>query len=123
MQTDHAPDRAKDAARTAAEAWLVHIDRGDPEASWAEAASGFRSAISSADWATSIARVQEALGRPLEREFTSAEYHSELPGAPDGHYVVLKFATRFERKEHGIETVVPALDTDGVWRVSGYFVR
>lgn len=47
----------------------------------------------------------------------------ELPGAPDGHYVVLKYSTRFERKRHGTETVVAELDEDDEWRVAGYFVK
>lgn len=117
------PEHAEERAREAAEAWLVHVDAGDHGASWREASSTFRAAVAEADWAASIGRVQQALGTARERAFTSAEYHDELPGAPDGDYVVLKYATRFDRKAHGVETVVPELDRDGVWRVSGYFVK
>jgi hypothetical protein len=117
------PDRAEELAQAAAESWLEHIDRGDTASCWTAAHSGFRAAISPDDWSASVGRVLESLGLTRARSFTSAEYHSELPGAPDGHYVILEFATEFERKAHGIETVVPALDTDGVWRVSGYFVK
>ena len=42
---------------------------------------------------------------------------------PDGQYVVFQFDTQFESKRAAIETVTPMLDTDGQWRVSGYFVR
>ncbi len=117
------PDQAEDRARAAAETWLAHIDRNDTAASWTAAHSSFRAGISQDDWSASVGKVLGSLGLPASRSFRSAEYHSELPGAPDGHYVVLIFATAFEHKAHGIETVVPALDTDGVWRVSGYFVK
>lgn len=46
-----------------------------------------------------------------------------LPGVPDGEYVVFQFATAFEQKEAAIETVVTVKDTDGSWRVGGYFVK
>lgn len=117
------PVDAEEDARDAAEAWLAHVDAGDVAASHQDASSTFRKAVTPEQWGDSLGRVQEALGKPLERAFRSAEYHSELPGAPDGHYVVLTYATRFARKEHGVETVTPQLDTDGVWRVSGYFVK
>ena len=53
----------------------------------------------------------------------AAEYKSELPGAKDRHYVILTYDTRFEHKQNGAETVVPELEEDGEWRVSGHFVR
>ena len=115
--------RAGEQAREAAEAWLSHIDAGDTEESWRSAASTFKGAVTQEAWAASLDRVQELLGRPLSRVFRTAEHRTELPGAPDGHYVILKYDTRFERKAHGEETVVPQLDRDEVWRVSGYFVK
>lgn len=117
------PPYAEEDAREAAEAWLAHIDAGDMGASHREASSGFRKAVTEEQWAESLGRAQESLGRPIERQFRSAEYRSELPGAPDGHYVILTYATRFPHKAHGMETVTPQLDTDGTWRVSGYFVK
>ena len=116
-------EQAKEAARTAAEMWLSAIDAGDAKKSWAEASSLFRGAVSTEKWAESLETVQGSLGKAIERSFESAEYHTELPGAPDGHYVVLTFKTAFERKQNGTETVTPQLDVDGKWRVSGYFVK
>lgn len=110
-------------AREAAEAWLSRIDRGDAAGAWEEAATGFRRAVTPEKWAASLAQVQGSVGKPVERAFESAEHQKELPGAPDGDYVILQYATRFERKARGRETVVPQLDVDGVWRVSGYWVK
>lgn len=110
-------------AREAAEGWLAHIDRGDSRRAWEEAAGAFRRAVTPEEWVDSLGRVQASVGMPRERTFESAEHRTELPGAPDGHYVILRYATRFEHKARGGETVVPQLDADGVWRVSGYWVR
>jgi hypothetical protein len=63
------------------------------------------------------------LGKLVSREFTSAQYASSLPGAPDGEYVVIQFATAFENKAASVETVTPMMDKDGKWRVSGYYIR
>ena len=63
------------------------------------------------------------LGRVLSRHLAQAKPATELPGAPDGEYVVFQFDTAFERKRAAVETVTPMRDADGHWRVSGYFVR
>jgi hypothetical protein len=36
---------------------------------------------------------------------------------------VIQFATSFENKQSAVETVTPMRDSDGTWRVSGYYVR
>lgn len=46
-----------------------------------------------------------------------------MPGAPDGQYVVLQYETSFENKAAAAETVSLVIDTDAVWRVTGYFIR
>jgi hypothetical protein len=45
------------------------------------------------------------------------------PGGPDGTYVVIRFETVFEKKSAAVETVTPMRDPDGVFRVSGYYIR
>jgi predicted SnoaL-like aldol condensation-catalyzing enzyme len=67
--------------------------------------------------------VRNPLGRMVSRELISKTYSQSLPGAPDGEYVVIQFATSFENKKSAIETVTPMLDSDGEWRVSGYFIK
>lgn len=116
------PTAAEAEARDAAEAWLRFIDEGDASRSWEQASSTFRGAVTESKWASSLGTVRERLGRPLHRTLDTATFTTELPGAPDGNYVVLTYRTEFERKKHGTETVVPELDGD-TWRVSGYFVK
>ena len=67
--------------------------------------------------------VRVPLGKLLSRKVKSAAYHTSLPGAPDGRYVVIQFETSFENKQSAIETVTPMADPDGQWRVSGYYIR
>lgn len=110
-------------AIAAAQDWLELIDRGDASESYKRAAGLFKAAVSPEQWQSSLAAAQAPLGRPLTRSLKSSRYAEELPGAPDGKYYVIEYDTAFERKQKGVETVVPMLDEDGVWRVSGYFVR
>ncbi|RPI50795.1 MAG: DUF4019 domain-containing protein [Acidobacteria bacterium] len=44
-------------------------------------------------------------------------------GEVDGEYVVFQFGTSFEHKAAAIETVTAVKDSDGAWRVGGYFVK
>ena len=67
--------------------------------------------------------MRKPLGSLKSREVKSVEYHTSLPGAPDGQYVVIQFKTSFEHKESAIETITPMLDKDKKWRVSGYYIR
>ena len=110
------------AALQAAEAWLKLIDAGRYGASWDEASTMFRKAVPRATWEKQAAAAREPLGKVLGRKLASKQLTHELPGAPDGTYVVLVFETRFEHKERGRETVTMMLD-DGRFRGAGYFIR
>lgn len=110
-------------AERAARDWLALADTGDASGSWAAAASLFREAASAEQWAHALAASRAPLGAVQERTLQAAHPATELPGAPDGEYVVFEFRTRFERKRAGIETVSPMRDRDGQWRVSGYYIR
>ena len=120
MQDDQSS--ATDAV-VAAREWLELIDEGDASGSYDRAASLFKAVVSREQWQSSLAAAQAPLGKPLDRSLKSCRYAEELPGAPDGKYYVIEYDTAFERKQNGTETVVPMPDEDGVWRVSGYFVR
>ena len=111
------------AAERAALDWLALTDRGEATASWEAAASLFRRVVSAQQWEQSLAAARAPLGSLVSRRIESARTATELPGAPDGEYVVFQFSTAFERKRAATETVTPMRDTDGHWRVSGYFIR
>ena len=107
----------------AASAWLELIDDGDYEESWEQAAGFFKKAVGKEQFRQSVEPVRKPLGKVTSRKVKSKTYTRQVPGAPDGEYVVIQFETAFENKKAAIETVTPMLDKDGKWRVSGYYVR
>jgi hypothetical protein len=115
-------DREK-AAIASAEKWLRIVDRGKYSESWEESSEYFKQAVQQDQWEQAVQAVREPLGELISRKVKSATYTTSLPGAPDGEYVVIKFSTSFENKKSGIETVTPRMDNDGVWRVSGYYIK
>jgi hypothetical protein len=114
---------AEHAALVAAEAWLKLVDRGDLDGAWDEAAAYLKATLSRAEFDKSMRVVTDALGDTTARKLSSIQFTDALPSAPDGQYVVIRYAVERARKQRAVETIIPMLDKDGVWRVSGYNVR
>jgi len=114
---------AKAAAREAALEWLALVDSKQYSESWDEAGSLFKINVSRMQWLSAMRSARTPLGAVQSRSFVEAEYKTELPGVPDGKYVVIQYQTSFENKADSVETITPMLDSDGLWRVSGYFIR
>ena len=114
--------KAEPASAAAAREWLALIDNGQWEESWQQAGLLFRSEITSGRWTHQLRPVREQLGGVVSRAFLNAEPAESLPGAPDGDYVVLQFATAFETMPEAVEVVTLAKEETG-WAVIGYFVR
>ena len=115
--------QAEKAALLSATSWLELVDIGKYSKSWDESASYFRSVINKETWVNQIRSVRVPLGKVNSRSFKSSKYYTSLPGAPDGEYVVIQYTTSFENKKSSTETITPMLDSDGNWRVSGYFIK
>ena len=115
-------DKLKDALPSA-ESWLALVDEGKYADSWNEAAGYFKGAVREEKWQETLQAVRWPLGKVISRELKTKSYHTSLPGAPDGEYVVIQFDTSFENKESAVETVTPMMDKDGKWRVSGYLIK
>jgi uncharacterized membrane protein len=110
-------------AQTAALAWLGAVDAGHYTESWDTAATLFRNAVPEARWVSNVSALRGRLGSLKSRNVASMRFASSLPGAPDGEYVVIKFTTSFEHEAAATETVTPMKDSDGQWRVSGYYIN
>ncbi len=124
MTTAMASDSEKEnAAVASAEKWLTLVDEGKYVESWMEASEYFKQNIGKDTWEQAAQGVRKPLGKLVSRKILSASYKTSLPGAPDGEYVVIEFDTSFENKKSGVETVTPKMEKDGVWRVSGYYIR
>jgi len=111
------------AAIASAEKWLRIVDKGKYIESWKESSEYFKQSVRQDQWEQAVKAVREPLGKLVSRKVKSAFYTTSLPGAPDGQYVVIQFNTSFENKKSGMETVTPMIDKDGIWRVSGYYIK
>jgi hypothetical protein len=116
-------EQAKAAAIESAMSWLKLVDDGQYSQSWSQAAGYFQKNVSQEQWAKMVEPVRKPLGKVLSREVMTSTYMTELPGAPDGQYVVIQFKASFENKSSAIETVTPVMDSDGKWHVSGYYIK
>jgi len=114
---------AEKAAVTAASAWLSLVDEGNYVESWNQASGFFKAAVTQEQWQQSLRAFRPPLGKVVARKLKSKQYTRTLPGAPDGEYVVIQYETTFENKQSATETVTPMLDKDGIWRVSGYYIK
>ena len=110
-------------AQAAAKAWLALVDAGQYQESWASAASFFKGAVSQEKWRQQMQAFRQPLGKMTSRKLKSAKYTKTLPGAPDGEYVVIQYQTSFAKKKSAVETITPMLDSDGKWKVSGYYIK
>ena len=111
------------AASEAATAWLKLVDAGDHAASWKEAAAYFQASVKEPQWVEAASAARKPLGKLVSRQLAGNQQATELPGAPDGEYVVLSFSSSFENKKKTIETVTMMKEKDGAWRASGYFIK
>jgi len=114
---------AVSAAQDAAQAWLKLVDARRYDQSWDSAAAVFRSAVTKSQWAGAV-KEGRARFEPLgERTLITATYTTELPNVPDGQYVVIQYRTKAGQGKTVVETITPARDKDGRWRVAGYYIR
>ncbi|MCX8090940.1 MAG: DUF4019 domain-containing protein [Verrucomicrobiae bacterium] len=111
------------AAQAPAEEWLALVDAGQYTESWEQMAPHFRKEVGKRKWKTEIQKIRRPLGKLSERKLKAAEYSRELPGAPEGEYVVLRYDTSFEHRAAAEETVTLVLGQDLIWRVAGYAVK
>jgi len=105
-----------------AQEWLGLIYDNNYSQSWDNAASLFQKAVTKEQWTQQLSGIVPPLGKVISRDVISSEYHTALPGAPDGEYIVIQFKTSFENKNESIETVTQMKDGDQ-WKVSGYFIK
>lgn len=118
-----AQEKPETLAQQSAERWLQLIDAGKFSESWDNSASLFKAAVAKEQWEQMLHATRDPLGKVQSRKLKSATYTKSLPGAPDGEYVVIRYDTSFEHKQSAVETITPTLDKDGVWRVSGYYIK
>lgn len=115
--------RPEDVAQPVAKEWLALVDAGKYDESWEQTSPGFKKAVSKRKWKSTVEKIRQPLGAFKSRKLKSAEYSKELPGAPEGEYVILQYDSAFERKPAAVEKVTLILGLDLTWRVSSYAVK
>jgi len=110
-------------AEICAKNWLELVDGKNYAKSYDDAASSFKTMVKKDDWIDTLTNLRSMLRGVVSRQLISAKYETKMAGAPDGEYVVLTYKTDFNKKEDAREVVVPMLDADGKWRVSGYYIK
>jgi Protein of unknown function (DUF4019) len=101
----------------AARQFLVLVDQGRWNDSYALTGEPFQKLNTSQVWASASEKVRIPLGAMLSRVLIGEE---NLPAPPSG-YEIVKFRTSFANKANAVETVM--LDReDGAWRVVGVTV-
>jgi hypothetical protein len=118
-----AADTKESAAAKFATDWLGLLDAGKYDQCWKQTSPSFQSSIRKEKWESQLGHWRHLLGKSRARKLLNAVYTNKLSGAEDGEYVVVTFISGFERLGSGIETVIPQLQPDGNWKISGYGVK
>jgi hypothetical protein len=117
----HGQDTAE--AQKVANQWLALVDSGKYGESWDQAAPSFKAAVSRAEWIKKVAAARRPLGTLRSRNLTKSSLIKDPPNSAPGDYVGILYQSSFQNLSSAVETVVPILDKDGKWRVSGYIVK
>src|ERR1039457_6134109 len=117
------PQDKTQAAEQAAADWLKLVDFDAYARSWKVASSTFKAKVTQGNCEQTLRATRTPLGVVLSRHLKSTEYRRQLPGVPDGEYILIRYDTSFEHKKAAIETVVLELERDGHWRAAGYSIK
>ncbi|HEV2491726.1 MAG TPA: DUF4019 domain-containing protein [Terriglobia bacterium] len=116
-------DKPEVVAEKASQSWLAVVDVGKYGESWDQAAQSFKKAVTHDKWIDALKQVRDPLGKVGSRKLKGTEYLENPPNAPAGKYVIVQYDTDFENKKATVETVSLTLESDGHWRVAGYFIK
>ena len=119
----YSQDKPEIQAQKAGEAWLALVDAGKYGESWDTASQSFKAALSRAAWVKQVAAARKPVGKLISRQLIKSDLIKDPPNSPPGQYVGIQYKSSFQNLNSAVETVVPMLDKDGKWRVSGYIVK
>ena len=122
-RASHAGPEAEHVAVSAARAWLSLIDDGHYSRSWKEGSPFFKGAVREGNWTASLDGIRKPLGKLVLRKIKTVKHYTELPGAPDGQYMVMEFQASFVKKKSALETVTFMQEKDRLWKAAGYFIK
>ncbi|MCG2584285.1 DUF4019 domain-containing protein [Massilia sp. TS11] len=110
-------------ARAAASAFLSLLDSAKFGEAWESSAKPVHSAVSRDGFIAGLQQLKAQMPPLKARVPESATPAKNLPGAPEGDYLVLVNRLDFEGGASAREQLTIMKEADGAWRVVGYFVR
>lgn len=122
LRASDSPDEGVAAGQAAIAEWVSLVDAGNYGMSWRATGSLFRNQVTEAQWVAQLGAARSPFGEMVSRSKKSSSHHEQLPGAPDGDYVVVQYDTAFATEKAAVETITVMLE-DGEWRVVGYFIK
>ena len=114
--------RAADVQRAARE-WLAMTDRFDSIGSREAAGKRFKEAMTADEWSLALRRERSPLGTQEQRTLLQTLFEKSFGGLPEGEYALVSFRSAYSSRPEVRETVTLERETDGRWRVIGYFLR
>lgn len=112
---------AIDDARIAAIGFLALVDEREYDQSYTTASSVMRKEVTQEDWVTHVSSLRNPLGPLHDRTEDLSVFHESLPDAPPGQYVIFTYESSFKNSKSATEVVAVAKESDGEWRVVGYY--
>jgi hypothetical protein len=117
------PDTEKAEKATAvAMEFLQLLDDEKYAESWQSAAVLMREKVTQEDWVEKLTKARVLSGALVERTEKSSSYSTSAKDSPEGEYIALTFASKYQRAESVSEYVTVMLE-EGHWRVAGYFIQ
>lgn len=109
-------------ATKAARQWLKILDSKKYDEAWEKASPMVQKAITKEAFINQARRSREPLGQLVNRDILMAQPHTQLPGSPEGKYVLITFKCQFHNKAKVTESVMVQEEPDTTWKVAGYFI-
>lgn len=103
-------------------AWLTQVDAENYGASWEASAKVFRDAVTQSGWVESLNQYRRPMGKLISRDAGRVMQASGGAEAKPGALFTVQFKTKFTGGA-AVETVTCSLESDGKWRVSGYYIK
>jgi hypothetical protein len=117
------PHQAEEqAAQRQALGFLGYLDQGRFADSYDYTGMLIRTSLDRETFAQKLESARSGAGPLVSRNLIDASYATTVPGAPEGQYVILHYATSFANRQDTLETVTLAF-AKSYWRVSGYYIK
>ena len=103
--------------------WLALIDSGKAGAAWDLSSQQLKSAVTRDKFVAGMRDARKPYGKLEARTPERFARSHQMPGVPDGDYVLIEYKARFANGEQLTEHLVWKFEDGEIWRVAGYTFR